>query len=186
MILPPIGFFSLAMYGPADASGLDITWFDMTTATPNWHHNNLLNEESTGRLTRSYLVGETLQSPKELCQMHLTRRQLSTPCKISTVQRRARIHDQQTKSSAHFSKNKNMFRILAETHLDSDMSALAEVSNCCWWSALYARAYATLSSTSSPFSPYRSATASRRTGRKVPSVSIYKHLPSPPPISTGN
>lgn len=34
-ILPPTGFFSFAAYGPADASGLDMTWFDMTTAMPN-------------------------------------------------------------------------------------------------------------------------------------------------------
>lgn len=72
------------------------------------------------------------------------------------------------------------------SYLDSDIRALALVSRAFWWSALYALAYATLSRTSSPLSPYLSATASKRTGRKVPSVSMYKHLPSPPPILTGN
>ena len=36
MIFPPIGFFSLPAYGPAAASGVDITWFVTTTAIPNW------------------------------------------------------------------------------------------------------------------------------------------------------
>jgi len=31
-----------------------------------------------------------------------------------------------------------------------------------------------------------SATASRRSGLNVPSVSMYKHFPSPPPASIGN
>jgi hypothetical protein len=35
-IFPPIGFFSLDAYGPAPASGLDITWLLKTTAMPNW------------------------------------------------------------------------------------------------------------------------------------------------------
>lgn len=35
-ILPPIGFFSLPAYGPAAASGLDMTWLEKTTAMPNW------------------------------------------------------------------------------------------------------------------------------------------------------
>jgi len=33
---------------------------------------------------------------------------------------------------------------------------------------------------------YLSATASNRSGLNVPSESMYRHLPSPPPISTGN
>ncbi len=37
-----------------------------------------------------------------------------------------------------------------------------------------------------PDKPYRSATASKRSGLNVPSVSMYKHLPSPPPTSMGN
>ena len=36
-MFPPIGFFSLDAYGPAPASGLDITWLVKTTAIPNWH-----------------------------------------------------------------------------------------------------------------------------------------------------
>jgi hypothetical protein len=35
-MFPPIGFFSLDAYGPAPASGLDITWLLKTTAMPNW------------------------------------------------------------------------------------------------------------------------------------------------------
>lgn len=35
IIFPPMGFFSLPAYGPAAASGLDITWFVTTTAMPN-------------------------------------------------------------------------------------------------------------------------------------------------------
>lgn len=31
-----MGFFSLPAYGPADASGLDMTWFVTTTAMPNY------------------------------------------------------------------------------------------------------------------------------------------------------
>jgi hypothetical protein len=48
------------------------------------------------------------------------------------------------------------------------------------------RAQATLSKTSEPDKPYRSATANKRSGRKVPSVSMYKHFPSAPPWSMGN
>jgi hypothetical protein len=35
IMFPPIGFFSLDAYGPAAASGLDITWLEKTTAMPN-------------------------------------------------------------------------------------------------------------------------------------------------------
>ena len=55
-----------------------------------------------------------------------------------------------------------------------------------WWSVLCARAYATLSSTSAGLRPKRSAICARRAGRKVPSVSIQRALPSAPPWSTGS
>lgn len=71
-------------------------------------------------------------------------------------------------------------------NLDSAIIAPAWINKLVWWSALYALAYATLSNTSSPFIPYLSAIAKSRTGRNVPSVSMYKHFPSPPFISIGS
>ena len=41
MIFPPIGFFSFPAYGPADASGLDITWLVTTTAIPNYNRGHI-------------------------------------------------------------------------------------------------------------------------------------------------
>ena len=54
------------------------------------------------------------------------------------------------------------------------------------WASCTDRAYAMLSRTSCPSSPNLSAMASTRVGRNVPSVSIYRHLPSPPPIPVGS
>lgn len=36
MIFPPMGFFSFPAYGPAAASGFDMTWLVTTTAIPNY------------------------------------------------------------------------------------------------------------------------------------------------------
>ena len=51
---------------------------------------------------------------------------------------------------------------------------------------MYARAYAMLSRTAWPSRPKRSAICTHRSGRNVPSVSMNRHLPSPPPCSIGS
>mmetsp|Transcript_25502 Transcript_25502/g.71484 ORF Transcript_25502/g.71484 Transcript_25502/m.71484 type:complete len:205 (+) Transcript_25502:81-695(+) len=59
--------------------------------------------------------------------------------------------------------------------------AAASMSSLFWCSVLWTRAYATLSRTFSGSSPWASAICTSLWGRKFPSVSMYMHLPSPPP-----
>lgn len=100
---------------------------------------------------------------------------------------------------------------IIKAYRDSAIIAAAWTNSFVWWSVLYARAQATLSNTSFWLSLYRSATyedmkwchhtiillhffkyywnfrtANKRSGRNVPSVSMYKHFPSPPPWLIGN
>ena len=48
-MLPPIGFLSFPAYGPAAASGLDMTWFVITTAIPNYHERCVSGVVCPGR-----------------------------------------------------------------------------------------------------------------------------------------
>ncbi|KAH3668955.1 hypothetical protein OGAPHI_002710 [Ogataea philodendri] len=75
---------------------------------------------------------------------------------------------------------------ISRENRDSVIMLAAWCSNCSWWSALYALAYATLSKVSFSSSPNRLAIATNLIGLNVPSVSMYKHFPSPPPLSIGS
>lgn len=84
--------------------------------------------------------------------MRLTCRQFTSATEVRPIQRCTRVDDEEAKPIVMILSDRidNGF---TATNLDSDMSALALMSRAFWWSALYARAYATLSRTSSPFNP---------------------------------
>lgn len=95
MMLPPIGFFSLPAYGPAEASGFDITWLVTTTAIPYWKIVSATERMISGSYY-AHLVSKALKRAQKLAQVVLSRRKFATTTEIRSVQRRTRIDNQQT------------------------------------------------------------------------------------------
>ena len=163
MMFPPMG---LGWLLPKLLSGLATTWLVITTATPNSSASLCSARRNLHRC-----IWRALSSPRPSNSLRYSAVAEST---MTTAKR------------------------------ESAIMPAAAVSSSSWWSVLLARAQATLSSTSLPlmlklgeaavsatslhrgFLPHRSAMAVRRSGRNVPSVSMYSALPSPPPLERGS
>ncbi|KAL4945951.1 hypothetical protein BDV06DRAFT_183699, partial [Aspergillus oleicola] len=76
--------------------------------------------------------------------------------------------------------------IISSRYSPPTNSLLSVFSSSSWCSLFRARAYAMFSFALSGSTPNRSAIWPMRSGRNVPSVSMYATLPSAPPISRGS